>query len=243
MMVALDIDADAGPERKRLAPVESPRSYTRPAQDRVVAQAGDDDRPVALPQPLQRRQVHMVVMIVADEDEVDLGQILEADARRPHPLWADEGEGRSTLRPDRIGENVEPASLDEHGRVADPGDSHQIGIDAVNAAAPILDDRALEPRTEGGLGGRIAGLDRHLARPLGASAREKARQEASWAAAIRRKPRIEEALAVEMVAARAFIIDAVEEWRHERRREAERDQGEQDYRADALEQGSHGLAS
>ena len=66
----------------------------------------------------------MVVMIVADEDEVDPRQILEAHAGRAHPARADEGEGRGALRPDRVGEDVEPLGLDQHGGVADPGDPH-----------------------------------------------------------------------------------------------------------------------
>ena len=98
MMVALDdhLDAGRGPATR---PPQSRATARAPAaaQDRVVAEAGDDQRPVALPEAAQRRQVHMVVMIVADEDEVDPRQILEAHARRADPARADEGERRGAL--------------------------------------------------------------------------------------------------------------------------------------------------
>ena len=95
------------------APRRVPGMGTRPPQsrvdgldplageDRVVAEAGDDQRPVPLPEPLQGRQVHMVVMIVADDDEMDARQILEADAGRAHPRrpTKEKGEARS----DQIG--------------------------------------------------------------------------------------------------------------------------------------------
>src|SRR5688500_19849294 len=71
----------------------------------------------------------MVVMIVADEDEVDPGQVLAADPRCPHPLWADEGERRGALGPDRVGEDVDALRLNEDRGVADPGDEHLLAVD------------------------------------------------------------------------------------------------------------------
>src|SRR3546814_7106554 len=81
-----------------------------------------DQRPVALPQPLERRHIHMVVMIVAEEHDVDLRQIIEPYARRPHPFRPREGEGRGAFRPDRVGQYVEALGLHEHRRMAHPCD-------------------------------------------------------------------------------------------------------------------------
>src|SRR4051812_30956496 len=87
------------PDAGRAAPVQRPGADSGASQDRVVAEAGDDEWPVAAPQPLQGRKVHMVVMVVADEDEIDLRQVVEAHARRSDALWAEEGERRGALRP------------------------------------------------------------------------------------------------------------------------------------------------
>ena len=168
MMVALDDHLDAAAASGDRGPPQSRATGSSPAaaQDRVVAEAGDDQRPVALPEAAQRRQVHMVVMIVADEDEVDPRQVLEADAGRAHPARADEGERRGALRPDRIGEDVEALGLDEHGGMADPGDQHLVARDAAR---------------------RHGRPDRHLLGPGGALAAADQR--------LRKRPRIEPAAA------------------------------------------------
>src|SRR5688500_5429860 len=94
----------------------------------MVAETGDDQGMVALPEPLQRRQIHMVVMVMADEDQVDVRKSLEGDSWPAHPPRADKREGRRPLGPDRIGEDVEAVHLDEDGGMANPGDEHRSGI-------------------------------------------------------------------------------------------------------------------
>ena len=113
-----------------IGPSRVPRTRSRTAQDRVVAEAGDDQRPVALPEPAKGRQVEMVVMIVADEDEVDRRQILEAHAGRAHAIGAERRKGRGDVAPDRVGEDVEALGLNEDGGMADPGDPHLRALDA-----------------------------------------------------------------------------------------------------------------
>ena len=158
----------------------------------------------------------MVVMIVADDDEVDARQILEADAGGAHPANADEGERRGIVRPDRVGQDVDAVDLHQHGRVADPGDPHL--------------------RT--GDGGRRHGRgNRRAFRPMPALAAQPAVEEATRIEPGRlAHAGIEEAVAVKMVADRPGIIDPVEEGRHQSRREAEGDQHEQHDRAQPFQQ-------
>ncbi len=65
----------------------------------------------------------MVVMAVGDQHRVDLGQRLEGNARIVDAPGAREGHRRDALRPDRVGQDVAPASLDQLARVADEGDA------------------------------------------------------------------------------------------------------------------------
>ncbi len=140
-------------------------------------------------------------MIVADEDDIDLRQILEPHARRTHPLRAGEGEGRGAVRPDRVGEDVDALRLHQHGGMADPGDPQLLAFDAARRhSLPNRD--ALRP-----------------SRPLGT---EHPVDVALRIGAILREARVEEALSVIMAARGATMIDPVEEWRHQCRREAER---------------------
>ncbi len=107
--------------------------------------------------------------------------------------------------------------------MADPGDEHL---------------RAFDPAR------RHRRRDRHPLGPAGALgvAAQPAVEEARRAAvrdAARAGIGIEEALAVEMVRGRAFMIDPVEEGRDQRRREAQGDEEEEERRAEAAEPGSH----
>ena len=75
------------PQRRATSPPQSRATASIPAPRRIVSlpRLVTISGRSRVPQPLQRRQVHMVVMIVADEDEVDPRQILEAHARRADP--------------------------------------------------------------------------------------------------------------------------------------------------------------
>ena len=77
-------DRDASADIDLVAPVMSLDHNLGPgARDhRVVAEWGDDTRAVARPQPLHRRHVEMVVMVVRQQHDVDEGQVLERDPGR-----------------------------------------------------------------------------------------------------------------------------------------------------------------
>jgi len=66
-------------------------------------------------------QIKMVVVIVADQHQANRRQIFKTDARRMDPFGSDPGERAGPVRPDRIGEDVQPLRLDEQGDMADNG--------------------------------------------------------------------------------------------------------------------------
>ena len=65
----------------------------------------------------------MVVMVVADEGDVDAGQVVPADAGLAEAFWANPGERTGSFGPDGVGEDVEAGVLEQHGGVVDEGDS------------------------------------------------------------------------------------------------------------------------
>ncbi|CRP11100.1 hypothetical protein PAERUG_P18_London_17_VIM_2_04_10_02600 [Pseudomonas aeruginosa] len=88
-----------------------------------VAQAADHlgrrPAPVELAQGFQ---VEVVVVVVAHQHQVDRWQLVERQPGRMVALRADEGERADPLRPDRVGEDVQAAVLDQQGGVVDVGD-------------------------------------------------------------------------------------------------------------------------
>ncbi len=96
------------------------------ADDGIVADRRHDQRVMALLQPLQRREVEVVVVIVADQHHVDRRQVGEGDARLVDPLRPGEGEWRGAVRPHRIGQDVQPGRLDQQRGVADHGEPQRI---------------------------------------------------------------------------------------------------------------------
>ena len=216
-------------QRGIAAPVERHRPCTGLADDAVVAEAGDDLRTVALPETLQRRLIEMVIVIVADQNEVDARQIVKCDAGggdtlRPEPQRA------GAIGIDRVGQNVEAVGLDEDTGMADPGDDHAITLDA---------------------GGGLRRRHRHLRRPVRATvATGELAPEEAGATAARRHPHrvpvvvgIEEALAVVMIALAAAIIDPVQEAGHDRYRQPGRHDQQQQGSTEYLECERHGQPS
>src|SRR6185312_4242471 len=74
----------------------------------------------------QRGQVAMVVVIVAQEHEVDLRQVIELDTRCGHSAGAGEAQWAGALGIHRIGQQVAAAGLYEEGGVADEGHDHLV---------------------------------------------------------------------------------------------------------------------
>ena len=68
----------------------------------------------------------MVVMIMADEDDVDPRQIIKPDAGIPSPPWTDSGQRTRPLGPDWIRQDVEAVLLQQDGRMIDERDSELI---------------------------------------------------------------------------------------------------------------------
>src|SRR3546814_14320358 len=60
------------------------------------------------------------LMIMADHNEVDLRQILEANARLRYTLGAQRREGAGIIRPARIGKDIESTRLHQHRGVTNP---------------------------------------------------------------------------------------------------------------------------
>ncbi len=57
-------------------------------------------------QPAQGAEIEMIVMVVADEHNVDTRKIFPSDARRPAAARTDGAEWTCALRPDRVGEDI-----------------------------------------------------------------------------------------------------------------------------------------
>src|SRR5258706_3451910 len=64
----------------------------------------------------------MVVVVMAEEHEIDRWQILKPYPRCPMPPRPRKRHRRHPLRPHRIGEDVDPIHLNERGRMIDEGD-------------------------------------------------------------------------------------------------------------------------
>ena len=90
-------------------------------------------------EPLDRRDVQVVVVIVRDQDDVDRRQILEREAGRRDPARAGERHGLARSDQLRIGQDVDAVELDQQGRVADPG--HGRGAAIVENRRQIAGDR------------------------------------------------------------------------------------------------------
>ncbi len=83
-----------------------------------------------LGQPAERGEIEMIVMIVAEQDEVDGREIFEVDSGGAVTFWTRPGKGTGAKGPNRIREDVESAGLDENGGVIDDGDAQSGTVDA-----------------------------------------------------------------------------------------------------------------
>ena len=87
------------------------------------------DRPRAR-QPAQGGEIQMIVMIVADQHDVDAGKILPSHARFAPAPRTDPGERTRPFRPDRIGQNVGTRLLEQHGGMVDQRDPQLVAFHA-----------------------------------------------------------------------------------------------------------------
>src|SRR6266568_2056975 len=86
-----------------LPPVELSRRNSVTPEERGVAEGRDD---LAAVEAAQRCDVAVVVMIVADENEVDRWKILEANSGRTMATRTRECNRRNTFGPNGIGQDV-----------------------------------------------------------------------------------------------------------------------------------------
>ena len=75
-----------------------------------------------LVQLAQCRQIHVVEVIVADDDHVDRRQIGESQPGGAITGGPDPGERTGSLRPDRIRQQIDVIGLYQHRGVIDEGD-------------------------------------------------------------------------------------------------------------------------
>ena len=117
-----------GPVRQwsLLPPVQLHRSgHSFPPQVGAVSQSGDDRHGV---QAAQGRQIHVVIVIVAEQHRINRRQPFERDCRSADPLRPGEGEGAATPAPDRVGQQGRTAGeAQQKAAVADEGDRHMAG--------------------------------------------------------------------------------------------------------------------
>lgn len=117
-------DLQAGGRGVRLPPIEFDDAVggkTGGAEERDVAERSDGERGVAAPEFFQRGVVAVVVVVVAEQDDVDGGKVGKRDAGRTHADGAEAVERADAVAEDGIGENSAGAGLQEKGGVADPG--------------------------------------------------------------------------------------------------------------------------
>ena len=92
---------------------------TKGADSPGVAGGSENGRRKALPELCQRRDIHMVIVIVAEQDDIDLRHIFERHARLAHSLGADPAKSACTLRSDRISQDGDGAGLDQKCRMVE----------------------------------------------------------------------------------------------------------------------------
>ena len=116
-----------------------------------MAQRGEHARAMVLREVAQRGEIAVIVMIVAEQHEVDARQGVQRDAGGMHAVRADPGKRTDAVGENGIDEDVRRRSLQEKRGVTDP-------------------------RGDDALGGRLRQerrrIDRDVFRPAGGAARE-----------------------------------------------------------------------
>jgi hypothetical protein len=69
----------------------------------------------------------MIIMAMADQHHVDLGQVIKADAGLRHACWPDAKRPRAPA-PDGVGQNVEALCLNEDGGMPYPRRDHLVSL-------------------------------------------------------------------------------------------------------------------
>lgn len=109
---------------KPVPPIQLPRNLKTLLQEKIlVAKGRHHDGLVLIMKFAQCRQVHMIIVVVAEQDELNGRQFIKWDARRMKPFWPGKAERTCPLAPNRIGEDIEPVHLYQECAVIDKGDA------------------------------------------------------------------------------------------------------------------------
>ena len=111
-------ESNALREGNGLPPVDVLRARNAVALEKPrVAESRDDARMKRRHQPTERRQIHVIVVVVAQQHDIDRRQVLEPDSRWRMAPGSRPAHRTRALRPDRVGEDVEAVHLHEQRRV------------------------------------------------------------------------------------------------------------------------------
>jgi len=94
----------------------------------TIASRDEHDRVEPVPELRQRRDIQMVIVIVAEENNVDPRQRLPCHAGITNPLRPRPTDRTRAFRPDRVGEDGDAADLNQEGSVIDEGDCNVIAL-------------------------------------------------------------------------------------------------------------------
>ena len=128
MLARAQMGSDAGGEVRCVPPVQHAdrRRFRHAADQRVVAQRGDEMRPMLAGETLEGAEIHMVVVIMGDQHDINRRQIGEGNARLVDPPRAEQAERAGTAGPDRIDQQVQPGQLNKKTGMADGGDTQTL---------------------------------------------------------------------------------------------------------------------
>src|ERR1700674_4203745 len=126
----------------------------------------------------------MVIVIVAEQDDIDLRQVLESHAGFARSLGTDPTEWACSLRPNRISQDVDAARLNQKSRMIDESNRNLIRVERlVQPMHALILDPSRPPATR---------LARHL------------QGVTSGRRITLRQSRVEEAIAIEVIGERYF---------------------------------------
>jgi hypothetical protein len=102
-------------ERPHVTPIEFVRGcYPFGPKQPSYAQRNDEHGVSTAREPAQHRQIQVVIVIVADEHDINAREIVPAHPRASPAPRADPRKRTRTLRPNWIGQNVRGASLQQN---------------------------------------------------------------------------------------------------------------------------------
>lgn len=117
-------------EREGIAPIEFVDGSDVPgAQQTGYAERNDESGLRALGEQPESGEIEMIVMIMAQEHEIDPGKIVETHARGAAAARTDPGDRTGPVRPDGVGQDVEAALLEQDCGVVDERDAEGVGCD------------------------------------------------------------------------------------------------------------------